>query len=61
MFDSKADEGIFLGCSQSRKSYIYNKRLIFVEELVHVTFNESYLKTVKKGILFHNTGRRHVI
>ena len=46
-FDAKADEGIFLRYSQSRKTYrVYNKRLLTVEESVHVSFDESYLKRV---------------
>lgn len=43
-FDAKVNEGIFLGYSQSSKAYrVYNKRLLIVEESVHVTFDESYL------------------
>ena len=52
-FDAKAEEGIFLGYSQSSKAYrVYNKRFIIVEESVHVTFDESYPKDVGKGIFF---------
>jgi hypothetical protein len=50
-FDSKADEGIFLGYSQSSKAYrVYNKRLLIVEESMHVSFDESYPKIVGEGI-----------
>src|SRR4051812_2361460 len=56
-FDAKADEGIFLGYSQSSKAYrIYNKRLLIVEESVHVSFDESYSKCVEKGISFDSAG-----
>src|ERR1051325_9795024 len=56
-FDAKADEGIFLGYSQSSKEYIvYNKRLLTVEESVHVSFDESNPKNVGKGISFDGAG-----
>lgn len=43
-FDAKVDEGIFLGYSQSSKSFrVYNKCLLTVEELFHVSFDESCL------------------
>ncbi|XP_070013402.1 uncharacterized protein [Nicotiana sylvestris] len=42
-FDAKSDEGIFLGYSSQRKAYnIYNKLTQYVEESVHVVFDESY-------------------
>lgn len=54
-FDAKADKGIFLGYSQSSKAYrVYNNRLLTVEDSVHVTFDESYLRNVRKGIFFHD-------
>ena len=41
-FDSKTDEGIFLGYSISSKSYrVFNKRTLIVEESMHVVFDES--------------------
>src|SRR4051812_39733909 len=56
-FDPKADEGIFLGYSQSSKAYrIYKKRILIVEESVHVSFDESYTKCVEKGISFDSAG-----
>lgn len=56
-FDSKYDEGIFLGNSQSSRAYrVYNKRLLTVEEFVHVTFDESYPRNVRKCISFHDVG-----
>ena len=56
-FDSKADESIFLGYSQSSKAYrVFNKRLKIVEESVHVSFDESCPKMVEKGISVNGTG-----
>src|SRR4051812_39401699 len=56
-FDAKADEGIFLGYSQSSKAYrVYNKRLLIVEESVHVSFDESCTKYVEKGLSFNGAG-----
>jgi len=41
-FDSKSDEGIFLGYSQHGHAYrVYNKRTMLVEESVHVNFDET--------------------
>ncbi|XP_050876014.1 uncharacterized protein LOC127079674 [Lathyrus oleraceus] len=55
MFDAKPGKGIFLGYSQSNKAYrVYNKRLFTVKEFVHVTFDESYLRKIKKDISFHD-------
>ena len=43
-FDSKADEGIFLGYNSNSASYrVFNKRTLIVESSVHVTFDESNL------------------
>lgn len=54
-FDSKADEGIFLRYSHTSKTYrVYNKRLLTIEEFVHVTFDESYPRNVRKCIYFHD-------
>lgn len=56
-FDAKAGEGTFLGYSQSSKAYrVYNKRLLIIEESVHVTFDESYPKNIGKGVYFHDVG-----
>lgn len=56
-FDSKADEGIFLGYSQSSKAFrVYNKRLKIVEESVHVSFYESYPKNVRKEVFSDDAG-----
>jgi len=41
-FDAKADEGFFLGyATQSHAYRVYNKRLMTVEESMHVIFDES--------------------
>jgi len=41
-FDLKTDEGIFLGYAINSHAYrVYNKRLMIVEESVHVVFNET--------------------
>ena len=40
-FDEKADLGIFIGYSLTSYAYrIYNKRLMTVEESIHVVFDE---------------------
>ena len=40
-FDSKADEGIFLGYSTSSKAYkVFNKRTLVVKESMHNVFDE---------------------
>ena len=50
-FDSKADEGIFLGYSSSSKEYIvFNKRIIVVEESMHIIFYESNSHDPRKDI-----------
>ena len=47
-FDSKVDEGIFLGYDFNSASYkIFNKRTLIVETSVHVTFDESNLPKVE--------------
>ncbi|KAI3685795.1 hypothetical protein L6452_35053 [Arctium lappa] len=41
-FDPKVDDGIFLGYSSISKAYrVFNKRRQFVEETIHVTFDET--------------------
>ena len=50
-FDSKADEGIFLGYSTSSKVYrVFNKRTLVVEESMHVIFDESNSLDPRKGV-----------
>ena len=41
-FDSRSDEGIFLGYSSISKAYrVYNKRIMKVMEIVNVVIDES--------------------
>ena len=41
-FNSQNDEGIFLGCSTTSKTYwVYNKRTMKIMETVNVVINES--------------------
>jgi len=48
-FDSKADEGIFLGYSSHSHAYrAYNKRTMLIEEIVHITFDETNQKVQDK-------------
>ena len=43
-FDSKADEGIFLGYSSQSHAYrASNKRTMLIEETIHITFDETCL------------------
>ena len=50
-FDSKTDEGIFLGYSTSSKAYrVFNKRTLVVEESMHVVFYESNSLDPRKDI-----------
>ena len=47
-FDEKADNGIFIGYSLNSHAYIiYNKRLMTVEEFVHVVFDEVDHKSIQ--------------
>ena len=48
-FDSKADEGIFLGYSSQSHAYrAYNKRTMLIEKTVHITFDETNQKVQDK-------------
>ena len=41
-FDAKADEAVFLGYAiQSHAYRVYNKRVMAVEESIHVVFDEN--------------------
>ena len=41
-FDSRSDEGIFLGCSSISKAYrVYSKRTMKVMETVNIVIDES--------------------
>ncbi|GAV62317.1 hypothetical protein CFOL_v3_05841 [Cephalotus follicularis] len=50
-FDSKVDEGIFLGYLSSSRAYrCFNKRTLLVEESMHVVFDETNPKLPKEVI-----------
>ena len=50
-FDSRSDEGIFLGYSSTSKAYqVYNKRTMKVMETVNVVIDESSDSGSEKGI-----------
>ena len=50
-FDSRSDEGIFLGYSSTSKAYqVYNKRTMKVMEIVNVVIDESSDSSSEKGI-----------
>ena len=54
-FDEKADHGIFIGYSLNSHAYrIYNKRLMTVEESVHVVFDEVDHRSIQ--VSKNNTG-----
>ena len=50
-FDSRSNEGIFLGFSSTSKAYrVYNKRTMKVMETVNVVINKSSDSSSEKGI-----------
>ena len=50
-FDTKSDEGIFLGYSTTSKAYrIFNKKTLVVEESPHVSFDESNNNNLEKNL-----------
>ena len=50
-FDSRSNEGIFLGYSSTSKAYrVYNKRIMKVMETVNVVIDESLDSGSEKGI-----------
>ena len=50
-FDSRSDEGIFLGYSSASKAYrVYNKRTMNVMETMNVVIDKSSESGSKKGI-----------
>ena len=50
-FDSRSNEGIFLGYSSTSKAYrVYNKRTMKVMETMNVVINESSVSSSEKGI-----------
>jgi hypothetical protein len=49
-FDTKSDEGIFLGYSTNSKAYrVFNKRTMVVDESMHVVFDETNPFHIKKN------------
>ena len=51
-FDPKSDVGIFLGYSNSSKTYrVHNKRTLIVEESMHITFDESNTSSTEKIVV----------
>ena len=51
-FEPKYDVGIFLGYSNSSKTYtFYNKKTLVVEESMHVTFDESNFSSAEKVVV----------
>ncbi|KAH9705964.1 hypothetical protein KPL70_012065 [Citrus sinensis] len=54
-FDPKSDVGIFLGYSNSSKTYrVYNKRTLVVEESMHVIFDESNPSSTERVVVDDN-------
>ena len=50
-FDSRSEEGIFLGYSSTSKAYqVYNKKIMKVMETVNVVIDESSDSYSEKGI-----------
>ena len=50
-FDSRTDEGIFLGYSTNFKAYrVFNKRTLIVEESIHVVFDELNTSSITKNL-----------
>ena len=50
-FDSRSDEGIFLGYSSTSKAYrVYNKRTMKIMETVNVVIDESSDSSSQKSI-----------
>lgn len=55
-FDAKSDEGIFLGYSHHRKTYmVLNNTTNCVKESVHIVFDETFDKTnMYKEVVLRN-------
>lgn len=57
-FDSKVNEGIFLGCSIIRKEFrIFNRRALLVNESMHVIFYESISPSSPSHIIEEDTSK----
>ena len=54
-FDPKFDVGIFLGYSNTSKTYwVYNKRILIVEKFILVIFDESNSSSTEKVVFDDN-------
>ena len=52
-FDSKDDEGLFLGYSTNRKSYrVFNKHTLRIKDSTYVVFDETNLQRLGKIPLY---------
>ena len=49
-FDAKSDEAIFFGYSSSSKAFrVFNKKILIVEESIHVIFDETNNLPLRKN------------
>jgi len=61
-FDEKADNGIFIDYSSNSHAYrVYNKRLMIVEEFVHVVFDEVDHKDMKSSKNYTEEDEQNII
>jgi len=61
-FDEKADNGIFIGYPSNSNAYnVYNKRLMIVEESVHVVFDEVDHKVLKPSQISTEEDEQNII
>ena len=61
-FDQNADNGIFIGYSSNSHAYrVYNKRLMIVEESVHVVFDEVDHKVLKPSKISTEEDEQNII
>jgi len=61
-FDEKADKGIFIGYPSSSHGYrVYNKRLMIVEESIHVVFDEVDRKVLNPSQINTEEDEQNII
>jgi len=61
-FDEKADNGIFIGYPSNSHAYrVYNKRLMIVEESVHVVFDEVDQKVLNPSQINTEGDEKNII
>ena len=61
-FDEKADKGIFIGYPSNNHAYrVYNKRLMIVEEYVHVVFDEVDHKVLNPSQISTEEDEQNII